>query len=238
MNIYLNFNLIYSLYLKLKYIISNYKFMGNITCYDYYCQNISYKPEWLSEKDWNIEYMYKNINKPYNIDKGILKIKDVDEFNLLLSKKLLLNTIDNNNISIPLKFKYNINSNINIYILFTNKNIYINDILNIEDGIEYINTNFFYIKLMLCNNKINISNSVNNEELTNYINDNVHFLDIDLKYDDCNLIIIKEKLDNLLEEVKFTKNINFDIINNFYINFYINNINVISKNEYLDLWIE
>ena len=51
--------------------------MGNINynnfiCENYYCQSVSFKPEWFSETTWTINYVCNK--KPYIIDKGILKI--------------------------------------------------------------------------------------------------------------------------------------------------------------------
>ena len=68
--------------------------MGNINynnfiCDNYYCQSVSFKPEWLSEASWSITYNYQDSIKPYIIDKGILKINHVYNFDILFSKKLL-----------------------------------------------------------------------------------------------------------------------------------------------------
>ena len=105
--------------------------MGNIAlCENYYCHHISFKPEWLSENSWNIEY--NNDNKPYIIEKGILKIKNFHAFDLLLSKKILIHF---DKISIPINFKYNINENINLLIIFSKIELsldIIHDINNIK----------------------------------------------------------------------------------------------------------
>ena len=109
----------------------NYK---NIICDNYYCQSVSFKPEWFSESSWSIDYKYNIINstandiitdisiddikiddinikpninynnseKPYFIDKGILKINNVPSFDLLLSKKLLIDFNEIKYISIPI----------------------------------------------------------------------------------------------------------------------------------------
>ena len=108
----------------------NYK---NIICDNYYCQSVSFKPEWFSESSWTIDYKYNivdsrknisndntknviikdiqiddeninsnNLQKPYFIDKGILKINNVPSFDLLLSKKLLIDFNEIKYISIPI----------------------------------------------------------------------------------------------------------------------------------------
>ena len=79
--------------------------MGNFQCNNYYCQNVSFKPEWLSESAWEITFNHNQI-KPYIIDKGILKINNVNKFKLLLTKKLILYFNEVRNISIPINFKY------------------------------------------------------------------------------------------------------------------------------------
>ena len=63
--------------------------MGNhFACNNYYCGDITFKPEWFSENSWKIEYNIEH--KPYIIDKGLLKISNTSMFHLLLTKKLLI----------------------------------------------------------------------------------------------------------------------------------------------------
>lgn len=101
--------------------------MGNLSCQNYYCQDISFKPEWFSENSWNIEFKYTNVNNdsneiikvPYYINKGILKIKEAKEFKLIISKKLLIDFYVSKYITIPFNFNYSANSSkINIYLIF------------------------------------------------------------------------------------------------------------------------
>ena len=84
--------------------------MGNtyFICENYYCQSITYKPEWFSESNWNIEYSYSNtekIQKPYSIQKGIFRIENIHmltNVKLFLCKKLQIDVEEIKNISIPI----------------------------------------------------------------------------------------------------------------------------------------
>ena len=144
----------------------NYK---NFVCDNYYCQSVSFKPEWLSENSWKINYKYKNKddnNKPYVIDKGILKITDVDEFSILLSKKLLIDLNNFKNIVIPINFKYFLKNNNNIDIFFVFSNIE----LELENINELINTdNTFYIHMNTTKNKVCIYRSFDSKIITKKI---------------------------------------------------------------------
>ena len=87
---------------------------NNFVCENYYCESISLKPEWFSENSWNITYDYwdnKNDNfKPYNIEKGIIKISNTPAFRLVISKKLHIDLNYLESIKIPIRFKCNLNN--------------------------------------------------------------------------------------------------------------------------------
>jgi hypothetical protein len=193
--------------------------MGNYTCSNYYCQNISYKPEWISENSWTFEY---NIDsKPYNIDKGVLKINNTKKCNILLYKKLLINFDEIRNITIPINFKYFLLNNIDVFIIFSKELININNINSLHN-----NSNLFFIKLNLSKNKINIVRSFNNKNINKKIKsvlNNNFILNIENNF---NVLSINEKL------------INSDL-NNIYEKKYINNMSINEDNEYyLSLYIE
>ena len=140
--------------------------MGNINynnfiCENYYCNSVPLKPEWFSESSWKITF--DTNEKPYIIDKGNLIIKSKEKnnnipiFNLVLSKKLLLE--DFTNISIPINFKYSLEE-IDIFVIFSNKIITLENIIEIDKS-----NNIFYMKLNIKNNKININRSFDNKNI-------------------------------------------------------------------------
>ena len=210
----------------------NYK---NFVCDNYYCQEVSFKPEWLSELTWDIDYNYneiknENINKPYKIDKGgMLIITNTYAFNLLLSKKLLTNFNEIKNIIIPINFKYNIRDEISISIVFSNKKISLNDAINFSKS-----DNLFSINLKLCKNKINISRSFNDIIINKKIKSKkINFFNINLE-NNCNVFLIKEELNNIYKD-KYINQFNFDENNEYYLNIYINSKKNISNKEFIML---
>jgi hypothetical protein len=219
----------------------NYK---NIICDNYYCQSVSFKPEWFSESSWNIEYKYNilddetNIQKPYFIDKGILKINNVHSFDLLLSKKLLVDFNEIKYISIPISFKYNIDNNneFNIYIIFSNKLI----LLNTIDNLNNINDDFFYINLKLSKYNCLIFRSFNDNIIKKNINSKkINTFSINLE-NNLKIILISEKLYNKknIYENKYLKSCNFDIQNNFFLNILVKTKKDLIYNEFIELNFE
>jgi hypothetical protein len=224
----------------------NYK---NFICESYYCQDVSFKPEWFSENSWKIEYNYiKNKDeeiiekennelniKPYIIDKGIIKIRDVNKFNLLLSKKLLIDFDEVRNISIPINFKYNIENNIDIFIIFSNN-------LLLLDNINILNNNLFYINMNLLKNKIYIYRSFDNKLIQKKINSsNINIFDITIE-NNFNSLLITEKLyknitKNIYEE-KYINNFTFNENKEFYLSILIKNKYNLLKNEFIELNFE
>jgi hypothetical protein len=280
--------------------------MGNINfkdivCDNYYCQPISFKPEWFSENSWNINYVYydiantknkisekknedstdslnytnnienenfeheniekkdnetientlssdstfkKNVteifkNKPYIIDKGILKIKNVQKFDLLLSKKLLIDFEEIDKISIPINFKYDIETRIDFYIIFSN---YIVNLDNINN-LNLSNDNAFYINLTFLKKKIFISHSFNDKIIKKSINPNkINTFHLNL-INNFNLLLIEEKLyNNNINKIfseKYFKMFNCDHSNNIYLNLFIKpKTNICLENEFLELNFE
>ena len=142
---------------------------NNFICNNYYCQDISYKPEWFSETSWIIDYIHTNSNKkPYNIDKGIISINNVNSFNILFSKKLLIDFNEIKNITIPLNVDCNILNNITLIIIFSNKQITLNEINN--NDFLIININLFNKKNIF---KIDLENNLNMLYVTENINNNI-----------------------------------------------------------------
>jgi hypothetical protein len=266
----------------------------NIICDNYYCQPISFKPEWFSENSWDINYKYylntnnnieisekknkdlemnnsqdeitsyesssnkfveeinditseikeNNINKipknkPYIIDKGILKIKNVQKFDLLLSKKLLINFEEIDKISIPINFKYDIETRIDFYIIFSNYKITLENI----NKLNLTNDNAFYINLTFLKKKIFISHSFNNNIIKKTINPNkINTFDLNL-INNFNLLLIEEKLyNNNINKIfseKYFKMFNCDESNDIYLSLFIKpKTNIYLDNEFLELNFE
>ena len=224
----------------------NYK---NFICENYYCQNVSFKPEWFSENSWNIEYNHtknkddesidkennKQKIKPYIIDKGVIKIKDVNKFNLLLSKKLLIDFDEVRNISIPINFKYNIDNNVDIFIIFSNN-------ILLLDNINILNNDLFYINMNLLKNKIYIYRSFDNKLIKKKINSlHVNIFDITLENNFSSLLITEKLYKNInknIYEEKYINNFIFNENKEFYLSILIKNKYNLLKNEFIELNFE
>jgi len=216
--------------------------MGNINynnyiCENYYCQSVSFKPEWLSENSWNINYKYLyddyNLKKPYTIDKGILKIKDVSKNNILLSKRMFVNFSDIKNISIPINFRYNLNNNskISLYILLSDNEL----LLNTDKDIIF--NNLFFINLIFTKKYIYISNSFNTHIIKKKIKSNkINIFDINIE-NNYNMLLITEKLLSVFEE-KYLCNFSFDENKEYYLHLYIKNENDLYNNQFIELNFE
>jgi hypothetical protein len=221
--------------------------MGNINynnfiCENYYCQSISFKPEWLSESTWNITYNYleeEKTKKPYLIDKGILKINDVKKFELLFSKKLLIDFNLIRNISIPINFKYYMKNNnlIDIFFIFSSKQLEIDDLNQLDT-----NKNLFFIKINFVGNKINIFRSFNDKIFTKKIKFkkvNTFIMSLENNF---KIILVNEKLYNnkskILYDEKYLNNNSFDDYNDFFLNLYIKSKNGFSKKDFIELNFE
>jgi hypothetical protein len=224
----------------------NYK---NFICENYYCQNISFKPEWFSENSWNIEYNYiknkdddviyeenaKQNIKPYIIDKGIIKIKNINKFNLLLSKKLLIDFDEVRNISIPINFKYDISNNVDIFIIFSNN-------ILLLDNINILNNNLFYINMNLLKNKIYIYRSFDNKLIKKKINSlHINIFDISIENNFSSLLITEKLYKNINKNVyeeKYINNFRFNENKEFYLSILIKNKYNLLKNEFIELNFE
>lgn len=240
---------------------------NNLMCENYYCQSVSYKPEWFSENSWSIDYklihdnnneiinsfvapdscistcdqdfpqsgkIKLNEDKPYKLDKGVLKISNTLDFDLILSKQLLINSNEIKHFLIPINFKYFIINNIELYILFSNNLLKLNNI-----DLELKSDNIFFIKLSLHKKKINISRSTD-KNITEY--------KIKTKKNNLFNILIENNNDylsineELVQNEKYKKQINnyvkiFDITNNnLYLSILIKNKNnLIKNNQYIEL---
>lgn len=207
--------------------------MGNtILCENYYCQSVSFKPEWLSESSWNSVYNYDENIKPYKIDKGILNISNVKKFDILFQKKLLIDFNDTDFLSVPLNFNYNINKTniIDIYIIFSSKE------LILENINSYINNNhdLFYVNLKLYNNKIFAIRSFNSKIITKKIKSKkINSFNINIENNMNNLIITEKLFSNNIKskyEEKYINNYDFKKYNNLYLSLYIIGKNGLSNN--------
>jgi hypothetical protein len=215
--------------------------MGNINdfvCDNYYCQSISYKPEWFSESSWIIEYNDVE-KKPYVIDKGVLKIQQFEKFNLMLSKKLLIDFDEIKNILIPINFRYTLkkNNEFNIFIIFTNKLLSINDINDLNQK----NDDIFYINLILTKNEIFIYKSYDNKIINKKIKSkkiNTFSINIENNF---KLLLLTEKLFNNINnfyEEKYINMFNFNENKDFYLSIYIKNKENLLKDEFVELNFE
>jgi len=188
--------------------------MGNIMCENYYCQSLSYKPEWFSDSSWNIDYD-ENIVKPYKIEKGTFILNNSN--NVVLSKKLLVDFNEINKISIPLQFKYSTCDKIQVTLYFFNKLLFLKDINDIN---EIDKKSIFYIKLELKNNKIDIFNSIQKKNISTMINsDNLYCLDIEFENNNP-LFKIKEEIKSLHDifyKEKYTTTLFNDLCLNIHI---------------------
>ena len=139
---------------------------NNFVCENYYCESISLKPEWFSENSWNITYDYwdnKNDNfKPYNIEKGIIKISNTPAFRLVISKKLHIDLNYLESIKIPIRFKCNLNNDLYILAIISNQ-IYNLDRINTIHEIKSNSDELFYYQMKLNCKKITLNRSYDNK---------------------------------------------------------------------------
>lgn len=223
--------------------------MGNINynnfiCDNYYCQSVSFKPEWFSETTWTINYVCNK--KPYIIDKGILKIVEITPCQIMLSKKLLINFNEIRNISIPIIFKYNLlkldNNNIDIFIIFANKIFNIDDMNNLnkpknntEDNEDNKNS-LFYIHLNLLRNIVYINHSFDTKIIKKKIKSkksNIYDITLENNHE---MLLLTEKISKLNEE-KYIINYSITEDKEYYLNIFIKN-NGLKKKEFIELAFE
>lgn len=220
--------------------------MGNINynnfiCENYYCQSVSFKPEWLSESTWDITYNYleDNNKKPYTIDKGILKIYNVEKFELLFSKKLLIDFNLIRNISIPINFKYQMtnNNSLDLFIIFSNMQLQLDNLKELNS-----NNHLFFIKINFIGNKINIFRSFNDKIVSKKIKSkkiNTFIISLENNF---KILLVNEKLYNnkfkILYDEKYLNNDNFDNYNDFFLNLYITSKNGLLKKDFIELNFE
>lgn len=222
--------------------------MGNINynnfiCENYYCQSVSFKPEWFSETTWTINYVCNK--KPYIIDKGILKIVESTPSQIMLSKKLLINFNEIRNISIPIIFKYNLlkldSNNIDIFILFSNRILNIDDMNNLnkqkddnEDSL--LSSSLFYIHLNLLKNIVYINHSFDTKIVKKKIKSKkANIYDITLE-NNFEMLLLTEKISKSNEE-KYIINYSFTEDKEYYLNIFVKN-NGIKKKEFIELAFE
>jgi hypothetical protein len=205
---------------------------NNFVCENYYCQSVAFKPEWLSETAWNITYNYDKEIKPYIIDKGVLKINNVNKFDILLSKKLLIDLNEINTISIPINYKYKLlnNNDIDLFIIFSDKLL----------SLDILNNSFGSINLNLTKNKLYIYRTFNNDSKKINIKSNkINTIDINIE-NNFELLLITEKIINSYKKNLFeSKYLNaFNKKNSFYLSLYIKNKKGLDKNEFIELNFE
>jgi hypothetical protein len=213
--------------------------MGNhFVCENYYCQSVSFKPEWLSESIWDISYDYLEDKKPYLIDKGILKISEVSNFSICFSKKLLIDFTELKSISIPINFKYNLflNKSIDIFIILSNNKLCTKDINEKKE------TFIFSINMKLLKKKILIYRSFNDTLITKKIKSKkINTFDINIE-NNLNILLITEKLHNntkISYENKYLHNYTFgEKDKDLYLSLFIKCENPLFKKEFIELNFE
>lgn len=214
--------------------------MNNFVCENYYCQSVSFKPEWLSENTWNINYKYLNdeINneiKPYTIEKGIFKLISQNKTHIILSKKLLINFNDIKHLSIPINFKFNVKklSSIDFFLIFSNNEYNLsNNLLFLKEK----NDECFYIKLTFNKKYVYMSNSVNHKLFKYNLKTKKNYrfvIDLENNYD---MLLVATNLISIIEE-KYLVPFNFSN-NDHYLNLLINIENDLTKDEYIEFNFE
>ena len=213
---------------------------NNFVCENYYCESISLKPEWFSENSWNITYDYwdnKNDNfKPYNIEKGIIKISNTPSFRLVISKKLHIDLNYLESIKIPIRFKCNLNNDLYILAIISNQ-IYNLDRINTIHEIKSNSDELFYYQMKLNCKKITLNRSYDNKFISKKIKKDLPYIyNIELNSSN-NFFKINEMLVNNNKK----KMINHDSIKffyneNMYLTIYIySRDGTINNNEYIEL---
>ncbi len=215
--------------------------MGNINynnfmCENYYCQSVSFQPEWLSESSWKVSYNETAI-KPYKIEKGVLKIRDIQPNNILLSKKILINFNEIRNIIIPTNFKYDLTKEkkVDLYYIFSDFEFTIDDIKRVNETDMF--NHLFYIKLELSKNKIYIYRSFEKSVVKHNIKSkkiNSFTIELENNHD---ILLTSERLLNYYEE-KFINSFQFKENTDYYLNLYIEMKESMSNNEYIELNFE
>ena len=125
--------------------------MGNqISCNNYYCHPVSFKPEWLSHSN----YIFHKDKTNFKIEKGILEIEPSDKVELLFYKKLDLDSSTPHEFQIPFHFQFHSSFPLSFYIFITS-NFHFNTISSLQSFLsnksKNINNNIFYIKCNLYN---------------------------------------------------------------------------------------
>lgn len=212
---------------------------NNFSCDNYYCQDIILKPEWFSENSWNITYNYFDENfdfKPYTIEKGLIRLKGIPKFNLLLSKKLNIDLNDFEKFIIPIHFNFFLENDISIYIILSNIELNLTNISKIENSDD-----LFYFHIFLNKKKISIQRSYDNKNFKfNKIKNNLdNYYNIELKNSNNKLFSINEKMFKNNKEIFDYNSIKLFNNDDIYISLYITSKNqMINKNEYLNLNFE
>jgi hypothetical protein len=143
-------------------------------------------------------------------------------------------------VSIPINFKYNLkninNSSIDLFIIFSNKEI------NLENDLFFLNSTnennkFFYIQLKLNKKYIFVSNSFDSKILKKKIKSKkIYRFDILLE-NNYNMLLITENLLNIFEE-KYLCPFHFDDNNDYYLSLYVKSNENLIKEDYLELNFE
>lgn len=196
-------------------------------CENYYCHSVSYKPEWLSENNWIIEYNCEI--KPYSIYKGIFKINNINKCSILLSKQFLYQMNELKNILLPIIFRYNISKKNSIMLsIFITEN---------KLDIDSKKDNLFFIKIKLNCKFIEIIHSFNSNIIQKKIKSNKLYkfdIHIENNYD---LLLIHEKIDQLLDE-KFLCDEKFENDKCYFLNLLIEMNDNLDNNSYFELNFE
>jgi len=205
--------------------------MGNtLMCNNLYCSPVLPKPDWFSEKTWNI-LNRENISEQLMFDKGVLIIKDVKEENQYILQKLINIKEEFDKFSIPLSLEIGENTNLRIDIILTKEPID-NNIPN--------TSSIFNATIIQKNNSIYFSNDYNPiKSKYQFSNGDKYYMEyiFDNKEYDNMLILnrIYQNSESIIEtENYFEKS---DFISKFYINIQIR-ISDLSGDNYIKMQID
>lgn len=199
-------------------------------CNNLYCSPVLPKPDWFSEKTWNI-LNRENISEQLMFDKGVLIIKDVKEENQYILQKLINIKEEFDKFSIPLSLEIGENTNLRIDIILTKEPID-NNIPN--------TSSIFNATIIQKNNSIYFSNDYNPiKSKYQFSNGDKYYMEyiFDNKEYDNMLILnrIYQNSESIIEtENYFEKS---DFISKFYINIQIR-ISDLSGDNYIKMQID
>lgn len=123
---------------------------ANISCNQYYCQSISYKPEWFSPTYYSIS---SHPHTQFSLQRGHFHLLPSSLTQLHISKKLSFDPSIIQEFEIPLHFQINYQFPLSLYVLFSQNP------LSLEDCNSLNFSNTFFIHLLFQDNSFQLSYS-------------------------------------------------------------------------------